>query len=73
LPPLFADMAWGSEHVLLDAVNRLAGSSRRLAVLPPWYDVDTLADWWVLRGHVAALRAAGHDPGVPRTERLAGP
>jgi rSAM/selenodomain-associated transferase 1 len=42
----------------------------RLAVLPPWYDVDTLDDWWMLRGHVAALRHAGIDPGLPATEAL---
>jgi hypothetical protein len=41
-----------------------------LAVLPPWYDVDTLDDWWMLRGHVAALRHAGIDPGLPATEAL---
>jgi uncharacterized protein len=73
LPPLFEGIAWGGARVLLDSVNRLAGSGWRLAVLPPWYDVDTLNDWWALRGHLAALRAAGHDPGVPHTEQLTGP
>jgi glycosyltransferase A (GT-A) superfamily protein (DUF2064 family) len=73
LPPLFEGIAWGGPRVLLDSIRRLAGSSWRLAVLPPWYDVDTLDDWWALRGHLAALRAAGHDPGVPCTEQLADP
>jgi rSAM/selenodomain-associated transferase 1 len=73
VPPLFEGIAWGGARVLLDSVNRLAASSGRLAVLPPWYDVDTLSNWWALRGHLAALRAAGHDPGVPRTEQLADP
>ena len=40
------------------------------AVLPPWYDVDTLADWRMLQGHVAALRKAGIEPGIPHTEAL---
>jgi rSAM/selenodomain-associated transferase 1 len=73
LPPLFDGIAWGGPRVLLDSVACLLRSSWRLAVLPPWYDVDTLSDWWALRGHLRALRAAGHDPGVPRTEQLADP
>ena len=27
-------------------------------------------DWHMLRGHVLAMRRAGVDPGIPRTERL---
>jgi rSAM/selenodomain-associated transferase 1 len=70
LPPIFDGIAWGSERVLLDTVARLSAGGWKLAVLPPWYDVDTLDDWWSLCGHVAALRQAGLDPGVPRTEQL---
>jgi rSAM/selenodomain-associated transferase 1 len=70
LPPIFEGIPWGGAEVLSATVARLEGSRRRLAVLPPWYDVDTLDDWRMLCGHLAALRAAGIDPGVPRTERL---
>jgi hypothetical protein len=56
--------------VLLDTASRLAGQPWRLALLPPWYDVDTLDDWSMLCGHLAALRRAGIDPGVPQTEQL---
>jgi hypothetical protein len=70
LPPLFDGMAWSSRRVLADTVARLADPGWRLAVLPPWYDVDTLDDWWMLCGHLAALRRAGIDPGVPLTETL---
>ncbi len=70
VPPIFTGMAWGGERVLLDSVTRLP-DDYRLTVLPPWYDVDTLADWQMLCGHLAALRRAGLDPGVPRTEALA--
>jgi hypothetical protein len=70
LPPVFADIAWGSRHVLGKTVARLADPGWRLALLPPWYDVDTLDDWWTLCGHVTALRRAGLDPGVPCTEQL---
>jgi rSAM/selenodomain-associated transferase 1 len=70
LPPLFDGVAWGGGRVLADTVARLADPGWRLAVLPPWYDVDTLDDWWALCGHLAALRRAGIDPGVPLTELL---
>src|SRR5205807_3280651 len=67
VPPVFDGVAWGEPRVLLETVARLP-ADYRLALLPPWYDVDTLADWWALRGHLAALRRAGLDPGLPCTE-----
>jgi len=70
VPPIFEDIAWGGPGVLAQTVARLADPEWRLALLPPWYDVDTLDDWRVLRGHLAALRRAGLDPGVPHTETL---
>jgi len=66
VPPLFAGVRWSSSHVLADTLARLPADGR-LALLPPWYDVDTLADWHMLRGHAAALLRAGTDPGVPHT------
>jgi rSAM/selenodomain-associated transferase 1 len=71
VPPVFERIAWSTPHVLLQTVAQLTDSSFRLALLPPWYDVDTLDDWWMLQGHLRALRRAGLDPGVPRTEQLA--
>jgi len=73
LPPIFEGVAWSSTRTLRDTIARLTDPAWRLALLPPWYDVDTLDDWHVLRGHLAALRRAGLDPGVPRTEALAEP
>jgi rSAM/selenodomain-associated transferase 1 len=69
LPPVFDAVAWGGPDVLAQTVARLP-ASWRLALLPPWYDVDTPQDWAMLRGHVAALRHAGLDPGAPHTEAL---
>ena len=54
LPPIFDGIAWSSSHVLAETVSRLTDPSWRLALLPPWYDVDTLDDWHLLRGHLAA-------------------
>ncbi len=69
-PPLFANIAWSSARVLADTVAALAEPHWRLAVLPPWYDIDSPDDWHMLRGHLAALRRAGIDPGVGHTEAL---
>lgn len=69
-PALFDNIAWGSGRVLADTIAALSDPRWRLALLPPWYDVDTPDDWEMLRGHVAALRRAGIDPAVPHTETL---
>jgi rSAM/selenodomain-associated transferase 1 len=69
LPAVFDGIAWGSATVLGETVRRLA-PSRRLVLLPPWYDVDTLDDWRTLRGHLRAMRRGGIDPGLPHTEAL---
>jgi rSAM/selenodomain-associated transferase 1 len=69
VPPVFDRVTWGGSRVLAETMTRLP-PGWRLRVLPPWYDVDTSDDWEVLRGHIAALRRAGADPGVPVTEAL---
>ena len=71
VPPIFQDMNWSRPDVLATTVERLRGSSYRLGLLPPWYDIDTLDDWQMLCGHLSALRRAGVDPKVPHTEKLA--
>jgi uncharacterized protein len=67
---VFHDIPWSTNRVLETTVGRLSAAGRSLALLPPWYDVDTPDDWALLRGHVAAMRRAGLDPGVPHTEAL---
>jgi rSAM/selenodomain-associated transferase 1 len=70
LPPLFENVSWSSSRVLAQTIAQLTDPSWRLALLPPWYDVDTLDDWWMLQGYLRAQRRAGLDPEVPHTERL---
>lgn len=69
LPPIFDGIAWGTSAVLHETVARL-DSSWKLALLPPWYDVDTLDDWKMLVGHLAAARRAGDEGQFRYLERL---
>ncbi len=71
VPDLFQEIHWSQERVLFETVTQVQKAGLRLSLLPPWYDVDTLPDWWMLKGHLAAWRQAGIDPEVPRTEQLA--
>jgi hypothetical protein len=68
LPPVFADIPWSSATVLRETIARLRDSSWKVALLTPWYDVDTPESWAMLKGHVAAMRRAGSDPGLAWTE-----
>jgi rSAM/selenodomain-associated transferase 1 len=64
--PIFAGISWSAPTVLAETIARL--HEGKLALLPPWYDVDTPESWAMLRGHVAAQRRAGIDPGIVWTE-----
>lgn len=44
LPALFEDIDWGSSRVLTQTLERLAGQSCRVKLLPELWDVDTAAD-----------------------------
>jgi rSAM/selenodomain-associated transferase 1 len=69
-PPIFDHISWGTERVLCETIGRLTNDAGRLALLPPWYDVDTLADLWSLKGHLAALQRAGLDLKISHTQQL---
>lgn len=73
VPPIFDDIAWSGPRVLAQTTTRLAEAGLRLALLPPWYDVDTLDDWQMLRGHLAALTLAGADPDLRHIRQLPDP
>ena len=68
--PIFDGIAWSRDTVLAETVARLTDPRWSLALLPPWYDVDTPEGWAMLRGHIWAMRRAGVDPGVRRTEAI---
>ncbi|WP_236685577.1 glycosyltransferase family protein [Geobacter pickeringii] len=43
-PELFARIPWSTEEVLERSLVRAAEAGLATALLPPWYDVDTVAD-----------------------------
>ncbi len=71
LPGLFLGIPWSGPRVLLETMKRASQLDLRLALLEPWYDVDSLADWWMLQGHLAALHLAGQAVTLPHTEGIA--
>jgi rSAM/selenodomain-associated transferase 1 len=74
LPELFRDIVWGTDSVARATYERAAAAGLRLARLPPWYDIDEVADLTRLAGAIArhpdeplvhtraALIAAGLSP-----------
>ena len=70
-PAWLDDIAWSTADVLGQTVDRLTRAGRTVALLPPWYDVDTPDDWRMLQGHARAMRAAGRHATVgPRLAAL---
>jgi len=55
---LFQEIAWSTGSVLEDTVAALRPETE-LALLPPWYDVDTPPEASFLRAHLEALERAG--------------
>lgn len=66
-PEFFRDIAWGSEAALSDTVARARTAGASIALLEPWYDVDTPADLERLRTDLEACPPAGQTPSCQRT------
>jgi uncharacterized protein len=65
---LFEDIAWSTERVFAQTLDRAAELGLETVTLPPWYDVDDLES---LRRVAAEIRGAG--PGIspaPHTARF---
>ncbi|HTI50210.1 MAG TPA: TIGR04282 family arsenosugar biosynthesis glycosyltransferase, partial [Planctomycetaceae bacterium] len=68
--PIFDGVAWSTSRVLDQTVALVRKARARLALLPPWYDVDTPDDWRMLIGHLRALQWAGEMPPERALARL---
>jgi len=54
-PGLFEGIAWSTPRVMEQTVERAAALGLSVALLPPWYDVDTAADLERLRAELDIL------------------
>lgn len=70
IPNLFSAIDWSTPRVLAQTVEHVAAAKASLAVLSPWYDVDTLADWHFLAGHLRAMEQSGVPVPLPRIQAL---
>jgi len=66
-PEFFRNVAWSSETALLDTIGRAREVGASVALLEPWYDVDTPADLNLLRAHLTAQSLAGQPASCRRT------
>ncbi len=62
-PELFAEMAWATDRVLSATQEKAASLGLKVALLPPWRDVDTLDDLHAL------IDASAADAKKPKTEQ----
>ncbi len=67
LPRIFTGITWSSRNVWKQTTARLHAAGVRWHELPPWYDVDELADLAALRKRLPA--AAATDPHLARLAR----
>jgi rSAM/selenodomain-associated transferase 1 len=65
-PELFQDIEWSTEQVTAQTLARAEAMGLSVALLPPWYDVDTAADLDRLQAELATLPAEA----LPHTRRL---
>ena len=70
VPFVFEDIAWSTESVFQQTVDRVFSTGVTLGLLPPWYDVDTPADVAFLHAHLSAMRLADDKTHAVRTESL---
>jgi hypothetical protein len=61
---IFTQIEWSGPQVLEQTVFLIQNHQLTLAVLPPWYDVDTLEGLQLLKGHLQALKLAGIAPEI---------
>lgn len=70
VPPIFDGIAWGTEQVLTQTLQRITDKNLDATLLPFWYDVDTIEDIRFLSAHLAYLeRQTGKSP-APETSRV---
>lgn len=69
-PPIFDGIAWGTGQVLTQTLQRITEKNLNAALLPFWYDVDTLDDIRFLSAHLAYLEREMGKSLAPETSRV---
>ena len=70
VPFIFEGIAWSTFDVFQQTLARIRSLKVDLALLPPWYDVDTAEDLAFLYAHLSAMQLAGDTVQAVRTESL---
>ncbi len=63
-PALFRDIPWSTDQVTRETLAAVRATGLQVALLPPWYDVDTAADLRHLRAELQT-----HPDAAPATRR----
>lgn len=70
IPPIFEKVPWGSDQVLAMTLKRVMDLKLKCALLPFWYDVDTLSDLKLLAVHLRYLEQEGAVNAAGETARI---
>ncbi len=69
-PKIFHKVAWSTDRVLGQTLERIGSINASLSMLPPWYDVDTPEELDFLAVHMKAISLSGGKPEAPETLRM---
>ena len=67
VPTIFEGIAWSTEIVFRQTLEKIQEINAQLGLLPPWYDVDTPAGLQLLRDHLFGIDLAGESSPAPQT------
>lgn len=70
LSTIFEGIAWSTEDVFQQTIERIHTCNTKLHLLPPWYDVDTPEDLDFLHTHLSAMRIAEGTVQAGKTDRI---
>jgi len=70
VPRIFNEIDWSTERVLTQTLARIEDNHLNAALLPFWYDVDTLQDLRFLAQHMRYLERKAGRPVAPETARV---
>lgn len=72
LVDVFEGVAWGSDRVLAQTLERVRKSACSLELLPPWYDVDRPEDLKFLKTHLGLIEQSEQESAGTTGEFLKG-